>query len=633
MGPHLNCNGRRTPYDLNQQRTNNHNNGKPRESQQIRDVAGRKPDRVVHDGNTGLKPVPRVVVKDPEPEQDDDTMRYTDRTRERKDRIVHDGNTGLKPVPKVAVKDPEPEEDEVSMNDIEGSMEGTDEGTGINQAAEPEVWHEIKRTKDLNYRAAVPREFFPGTKEKSIQLLRETVWNYGVNITEGPEECEVSGKEYYRFRVESEEDLQKVLDIRARRTNEDGIQEEMAIFNRMDTSSRDAEIERTVEVCGLHPRTEIAHIQSAFVRFGEVERIITRPHREGWRISAKVLFKTNEAIQKIKEKQVQHVQIGNNLARLSWIGGERLVWNLAFIAKLTGLPRGMHSAELLALIGQDKASFAQIPWGGKEGQKNTHQIREAYVYFSTQETMDSVTKSKIRIADGTGTTLHWAGVKDKRCYECGAEDHIQWKCPKALKEREVSRHKRNVRAFSKGGAIQVVGHRTFAQVAGGETPQVTEKRSNSNEEQQQRNKNQRKVENGDLDLRTIIENMQRAQEAQQQQFQEMISALTSMVMQTIPIMTQIWQTMSVQMNKGNSKNTDDKLTGDSENKERTPAVSYADIPAIGETMAKLVEWNMNFAKGRTERLRIPETPQHKMEVYYHGGREGEKIILEKGTGE
>jgi len=523
----------------------------------------------------------------------------------------------------VAVRPPAVTEDE---NMDEEALLNEIEDNDAEDAAEQE-WHEVHRVKDRFYMAFIEASTLSeGTRKAQEEELRELAWSLKANITDGPHPCTRDGVPGFKVSVENEQDLLQLLGQQLTITDEDNNVQVKNMFTRMDNSRRESELERTVEVSGLHPRTELDRIKSAFVRFGEVERVTTRPQREGLRMSARVLFNSGDSLQDIRSKGVQYVQVGNDLVRLSWIGRDRLTWDLSFSAKLTGLRRKMHSADLIALIGQDKASFVQVPWVGREGQKDTYQLREAYVYFPTQEMMDSVTKSGVRIADGRGTTLQWVGLQEKRCYECGAADHTQWKCPKAMREKEDNKHKRMVQAFAKGKAIRVVTRRSFAEVTRGELSTEVENGNKPTETQNtghhqptggekkkqevqkdasgNGNKTQGKDEGTTTkEMMTEIRRLQESNNNLMKSFKDMFDMFMKFMMIT---MTMDRGNSSV---SGNAKMSQDKKQGK----------GSKDIPPMENMMADLLKMASTIRAAETQRpkVKLPGTPQHKMEPHIH----------------
>ncbi|KAF9895648.1 hypothetical protein BX616_009162, partial [Lobosporangium transversale] len=131
-------------------------------------------------------------------------------------------------------------------------------------------------------------------------------------------------------------------------------------------------------------------------QFGEVEKIVTRPCKNGIKIVARVLFRQEESVKKIQAEKKKWVFVGRDLARLSTIGKEKVVWELRYVAKLSQLPMGTTPLDLKEILGENKAEFLIIPRiFSKEG-KYTKTLREAFVYFSSEADMVSCMEIPIK---------------------------------------------------------------------------------------------------------------------------------------------------------------------------------------------------------------------------------------------
>jgi len=391
------------------------------------------------------------------------------------------------------------DDDAKDDNDDEDDV-GREENAATEAAAEPEVWHEVTRTRDRFFTAfARATVFHKDTIQGQKDELLELVWSRKINITDGPHACKVADEAGFRIAVENQEDLLELLRIPVLIADQDGNEMAEAMFRRLDNSQRTSAMDRTVVLFGIHPRTELIRIKSALVRYGEIEEVRTKNCRDAWKMIVHVVFKSEDALKAILQKAIRQVQIGLDIARIGWIGQTKLEWETKFVAKLTGLPARMHSADLLSLIGPEKASYIHVPWAATNGAKGTYQLREAYVYFPSQDVMNEVTKSGVKMRDNRGTVLTWIGVTEKRCYVCGKEGHTQWRCPQTQEEKEQRQHLRNVKAFQKGGPIRLVDRRSFVQVMKGEREQNIMSENNSGQTVQPAKGVQEKREEGERD--------------------------------------------------------------------------------------------------------------------------------------
>ncbi|KAF9396404.1 hypothetical protein BGX21_009545 [Mortierella sp. AD011] len=173
-----------------------------------------------------------------------------------------------------------------------------------------------------------------------------------------------TGDPCFKFSVETKGELEKLLEIPMEIAHRDGIVEQVMMFTRVDNSHRVSELERTVEVYRLHPRTAKSRIRAALNKFGSLEqgKIATRPCTKGCKIAAKVIFRNVDDVKKILESGRKHVFMGTQLARLSKIGNERVEWERRFVVKLSGLPWNMSELDLVSLLEECKANFVDVPY-------------------------------------------------------------------------------------------------------------------------------------------------------------------------------------------------------------------------------------------------------------------------------
>jgi hypothetical protein len=417
------------------------------------------------------------------------------------------------------------------------------------------------------------------------------------------------------------------------------------MFRRLDNSQRTSAMDRTVVLFGIHPRTERIRIQSALVRYGEIEEIRTKNCRDAWKMIVHVVFKSEDALKAIRDKAIQQVQIGLDIARIGWIGQTKLEWETKFVAKLTGLPARMHSADLLSLIGPNKASYIHVPWAATNGAKGTYQLREAYVYFPSQDVMNEVTKSGVKMRDNRGTVLSWIGVTEKRCYVCGKEGHTQWRCPQTQEEKEQRQHLRNVKSFQKGGPIRLVDRRSFAQATKGEPEQNITSENNSGKTAQPGTGVQEKREEGERDqvrkdgktqgsngkgageverLEGIIVKMQKDHAKMLEKFDVMNTMLMKMMAMMLGM---TYEEDSDDEDRGN-----DSANTKSKGKNQQTEKNIRNIPPINILLAQMTEM-FTQRKGKKNKsgsivesstqgtvrrnLSLPQTPAHRMPPHDH----------------
>ncbi|KAI7816412.1 hypothetical protein BC939DRAFT_508352 [Gamsiella multidivaricata] len=150
----------------------------------------------------------------------------------------------------------------------------------MSEAGETDNRMEVKSTKERLLVATAPADSIYGDiHAERLNKLRVILLTDRINCIDGP----ARAKDQNGETVVSEE-------------LEDGTTTEQQLFTRMDNTRRVAEQERTVEVYGLHPRTDDFHIKSAMSQFGDIEKISTRP-------CTKERLNIKEHIKAVKEYQ------------------------------------------------------------------------------------------------------------------------------------------------------------------------------------------------------------------------------------------------------------------------------------------------------------------------------------------
>lgn len=359
----------------------------------------------------------------------------------------------------------------------------------ITENDEPNEWHEVTRTRDRHFMLFAKDEILTGEdqNEKKEELLH-ILWHMKINVIEGPFHKTTATGNGYKFTVETETEMNKLLSSTVEAKNEEGNPVKHAMFKRLDNTERVLEIERTVEVYGLHPRTHLDRVKSALARFGEIERITTRPCTRGMKITASVVFTSKEAADGIRNSNLASVFVGKDMARIRRIGTDTIEWDKTIVAKLTCLPFGTTPLDLSSLVGTNKASFITIPWAiTREGQKS-RRVCEAFVYFPSEEAKEQVTKKGVSFGEwknGEKRQAYWVGLDEKRCYQCGESGHLRMECTVFQKVQETKEHQRAVTRYQKGGPLKVVSERSFSDILRGN------KKKDSGENQEKNNKQEK----------------------------------------------------------------------------------------------------------------------------------------------
>jgi len=349
-------------------------------------------------------------------------------------------------------------------------------------------WHEVQRARDRRFAAVAPLEYLYGNtaKEKERELER-LLLDLRVNCIEGPSMIPMTlGKKAFRIAVETKEELDKLLIAKVELEIENGIEEQVQLFTRLDNSQRAAELLRTVEVYGLHPLTAEARIRSAMNMYGQLEdkEIATRPCTKGYKITAIVVFKNAADVQKLMDSGRTSVFVGKQMARLRKIGNEMVDWHMQHVAKLSGLPLGTSEMDLASLLGEGKADFIDIPYIFQGGRRYARQ-REAFVYFKSEEEMNAIVNTPVKIGD---QEMFWGDRHEKRCRQCHKLGHIKRECGVYKEVLETKAHMKAVREYQRGGGMKVNPLRSFAQVAGNSSTDRNENKQQQNTAQPRQEK-------------------------------------------------------------------------------------------------------------------------------------------------
>ncbi|KAI1315835.1 hypothetical protein EDD11_000269, partial [Mortierella claussenii] len=405
----------------------------------------------------------------------------------------------------------------------------------MSEAGELDNWMEVKSTKERFLVATAPADSIYGeTHAQRLDELKMMLLTDKINCIDGPTKAKgQNGETVYRVAVGTQRDMDMLLEISVSEELEDGTMAEQQLFTRIDNARRVSEQERTVEVYGLHPRTDDFHIRSAMTQFGEIEKINTRPCTKGIKITVKVTFRDVEAVEKIQKMGRKWVFIGRDLARLSMVGSERISWELKYVAKIANLPFGTRAKDLEELLGEKKAEFLTVPRVFSRNGRQTMNLREAFVYFSSEEEMEKNMATPVRI---NGHDTIWCDKEEKRCRECHQLGHLQRECAAYQERLSIKEHIRAVKEYQKGGALKVTKQRTFAQIAssnGTETNQKIVQNGQTHQQQQKQQQQNHGQQGVDDRLITTLMSLQETinrMDQRQRELTEQCSALTAIVL-------------------------------------------------------------------------------------------------------
>jgi hypothetical protein len=346
-----------------------------------------------------------------------------------------------------------------------------------------EEWIEVQKTRGREHSAMVNLEYIFGeTIGQKLKELKELLIHEEIHCVYGPTLVKTpQGEKKFKLGVETKEELNALLNLTIEVQNEDNeTTTTCKMFSENNNNTRALEKERTIEIYGLHPKIAEFRILSAMSKIGKVEKINTLPCRRGIKIMAKVVFQKKEDVDKFLAAGKKSIYIGQDLARVSWVGNEKLKWELGHIAKLVNLPFGTTTLDLEPLLGQNKAEFIIIPKTTGRNGMVVRNLREAFVYFSNEEDRRKNIETTVKIG---GQDAYWADTEDKRCRECGKTGHIQKNCEVFIERMNTRAHIKAVKEYQKGGPLRVINRSTsYAQAA---TPVRTQKTVNQQQQQQQ----------------------------------------------------------------------------------------------------------------------------------------------------
>ncbi|KAG0359632.1 hypothetical protein BGZ54_009872 [Gamsiella multidivaricata] len=136
--------------------------------------------------------------------------------------------------------------------------------------------------------------------------------------------------------------------------DENGVVWTEKMFTRMSNKRRESELERTVEIYGLHPHTPEFRIKSAMSRRGEVEKITTRPcSKENQNHGASGFQQSGGCEEDPGFRNVVNICRKGTFTRLRKVGGEMIEWGLRYVSKLSCLPSGTTAMDLQSLLEKD----------------------------------------------------------------------------------------------------------------------------------------------------------------------------------------------------------------------------------------------------------------------------------------
>ncbi|KAF8953809.1 hypothetical protein BGZ46_003133 [Entomortierella lignicola] len=478
-------------------------------------------------------------------------------------------------------------------------------------------WIDVQRARERYFVAIVDQDrIFGDTKAKKRDELKNLLVIHKIHCTEGPTDTKSDeGAKVFRVAVESQADMDQLLSLTIEDEDEgEGTGTFYKMFKRLDNARKTSEQERSIEIYGLHPRTDEFRIRSALSQYGDIQKVTTRPCSRGVKVTARIIFGKEESVVKFKETGKKCVFIGRDLARVSMIGSEKVRWELNFVAKLSGLPVGTTTLDLQPLLGEDKAEFIIIPKIFGRGGKFITNQREAFVYFSTQADMESNMEVPVRLG---GHETNWGDREEKRCRECGKLGHIQRECEVYIELQTTRAHIKAVKEYQKGGPLKITGQKSYAEMAMGNKAKNAgnKERQHQQQTQQQPTQHQQKEDSNaaqqnatnkllntmEKKISQLHDTIHRLQE-EQLQVTQMNSVLMSMVIQMFS--QQMGITIPKEQLQAAGLSTDISRNA-MKNKKDTSAAKTS-IPQTNESLGLLMTL-LNASKTQTQRHQLPET--------------------------
>jgi hypothetical protein len=365
---------------------------------------------------------------------------------------------------------------EMEVDDHGNETQGTKESEESENEESPETaveWTVVAHHKETILALRVAFEDLRGVSfGEKYEDLMDILMGNKVNPPRKPTKMRLDGKLYFRVTVSTQEDMEALMEgvtysqIDKRDEDEDDESQEGSdnesetmedatelsvnptprpLFERIDPNQeRQHDQGRSIELYGMPARVNMDLVKLATNKLGQVENVNIRGCSRGLKVTATVWFTDATPVEQMKQQQLQHITVGNDLVRLRRVGDQTIQWELQYTGKLHGLPRDTTPLNLFSMLKSVKVDFVEIPRYYVNNHTQVRYRQEAFVYFKSEEDMMAAMVRSFKIDKHE---LMWMGTKDKRCYTCHETSHGSAKCPTAGARREERAHQKQVMAF------------------------------------------------------------------------------------------------------------------------------------------------------------------------------------------
>ncbi|KAF9188920.1 hypothetical protein BGZ49_003891 [Haplosporangium sp. Z 27] len=372
----------------------------------------------------------------------------------------------------------------------------SDETDNSQEVEKEEQWTVVAHQRERALAVRVAHADLHGnTVKERLQDLKELLMDLKVNPTTTPTTMRIDGIPYFRVPVATQRDLDILLEGMIENNQEekhseetdDGISQEMIdndeapeelpvrqFFELVDVNAeRQHSFARSIELYGLPARVNMELLEYSANQLGAVEGIELRGCHRGLKMTATVTFEDADDVLTLLEEKARHVRVGPDLVRIRRLGEERLTWNLDIVHKLHGIPRDTNPSGLqstLEMLGI-KVDFVEIPRRYVNNGTQIRYLKEAFVYFETEQDAEVALSKNIKIGY---SQLKWLNPTEKRCYTCNEPMHVG-KCPTLMKRIDERTHQKRVMEFHKASQSRVNVGTSFADLLKGKGTHSVEK--------------------------------------------------------------------------------------------------------------------------------------------------------------
>jgi hypothetical protein len=360
-------------------------------------------------------------------------------------------------------------DEDLDMTDGDKESEG-EIGAEQEEAEKEKEWAVVEHHRDTSLAVKVAFDDLKGSKTKEkMQDLMEILKGTRVNPPRKPSKMRIDGMDYFRVQVSNQTELQALLGGVVESPTDTDVNDDTSeiiddedqetdfghservvstkhLFERIDqVAERKFDMARSIELYGLPARVNMELLRLAANQLGDVENIKLRACVRGVKMIATIHYEDSTCVEEMRQYGVRHFEVGGSLVRIRRLGEEIIKWELQFVSKLHGLPRGTTPVVLMAALGklQMNVDFVEVPMFYMNGRQALYR-QEAYVYFKCAEDMAKAMDTLIKM--GTSEMV-WLHTKDKRCYTCNGEMHGKERCPVLNKHIEDREHKKRVMNF------------------------------------------------------------------------------------------------------------------------------------------------------------------------------------------